>query len=147
MSVNHGMFSCDSNEWATPQYLYDELHAEFNFTLDPCCTPETAKCGKYYTPEDDGLSKQWGGEIVFMNPPYGRDIIHWMRKAYMASLNGAIVVCLVPARTDTRWWHCYAMQGDIRFIRGRIKFTRTTEKGHLRHGPAPFPSAIVILSQ
>lgn len=80
-----------------------------------------------------------------MNPPYGREIIHWMRKAYIASLNGATVVCLVPARTDTTWWHCYAMQGEVRFLRGRIKFTRRTERGHLRKGPAPFPSAIVVL--
>jgi site-specific DNA-methyltransferase (adenine-specific) len=145
-NINKGLFSCDSVEWSTPQHIYDELHAEFGFTLDPCCTAETAKCNKFYTVKDNGLSIPWGGEVVFMNPPYGREIIHWMRKAFMAYLNGAIVVCLVPARTDTKWWHCYAMQGEVRFIKGRIKFTRKTKAGHIRKGPAPFPSAVVILA-
>ena len=135
--MNKGMFTCESTDWETPQALFNELDEEFWFTLDPCCTAKNAKCKKFYTIEDDGLSKSWGGETAFMNPPYGRGIIHWMRKAFMAYLNGATVVCLVPARTDTTWWHCYAMQGEIRFIRGRIKFS-----GHKWN--APFPSAIVI---
>ena len=147
MAVNKGMFTCDSVEWSTPEHIFNQLDDEFSFTLDPCCTPQTAKCDKFYTLEDDGLSKSWGGEVVFMNPPYVRGIIHWMRKAFIASLNGATVVCLVPARTDTTWWHCYAMQGDIRFLRGRIHFTRKTAAGYIRTGRAPFPSAIVILNQ
>jgi len=143
LSVNHGMFTCNSYDWGTPQDLFDDLHAEFAFTLDPCATPETAKCPNFFTPETDGLSQPWS-DSVFMNPPYGREIGKWMAKAYAEAQGGATVVCLVPARTDTAWWHDYAMKGEIRFLRGRLKFTRRTEKGHLRHGPAPFPSAIVI---
>jgi phage N-6-adenine-methyltransferase len=131
MSVH---FSSETDTWATPQDFFDELNEEFNFTLDPCCLPSSAKCDKYYTPEDDGLSKSWDGEVVFMNPPYGREIGKWMKKASEAK---ATVVCLVPSRTDTRWWHDYAMKGDIRFIKGRLKFGDATNS-------APFPSAVVI---
>ena len=129
-------FSSKSNEWPTPQDFYDKLNAEFNFTLDPCCTKESAKCAKFYTEEDDGLSKSWQGETVFMNPPYGRAIKDWMKKACEEGQN-TTVVCLVPARTDTAWWHEYAIKGEIRFIRGRLKFG-----GH--KNSAPFPSAVVI---
>ena len=100
--MNKGMFTCESTDWETPQALFDEIDREFWFTLDPCCTSKNAKCGKFFTIEDNGLSKSWKDETVFVNPPYGREIIHWMRKAFVASLNGATVVCLVPARTDTR---------------------------------------------
>jgi phage N-6-adenine-methyltransferase len=131
-------FSSATPEWYTPQGLYDELHAEFKFTLDPCCTHENAKCEKHYTREEDGLKQSWHGEVVFMNPPYGREIGAWMRKAYEScNRNGATVVCLVPARTDTAWWHDYAMKGEIRFLRGRLKFGGAMVN-------APFPSAVVI---
>lgn len=130
-------FSSDSHTWETPQWFFDALHEEFSFTLDPCCVPETAKCEKFYTPDDDGLSQDWSGERVFMNPPYGREIINWMRKAWCESLRGALVVCLVPSRTDTVWWHEYAMKGEIRFVKGRLKF------GGAKNS-APFPSAVVI---
>lgn len=130
-------FMSKTNEWATPAQVFNELDNEFSFTLDPCSTHENAKCTKHYTLEDDGLSKDWSSDVVFMNPPYGREIALWMRKAYEESTRGAVVVCLVPSRTDTNWWHNYAIHGDIRFIKGRLKF------GDSRSG-APFPSAVVI---
>lgn len=131
-------FSSETPEWYTPQDFFDKLNAEFNFTLDPCCTHENAKCERHFTQEDDGLSQSWHGESVFMNPPYGRMIKDWMRKAYEScNRSGAQVVCLVPARTDTAWWHDYAMKGEIRFIRGRLKFGGAVDS-------APFPSAVVI---
>lgn len=139
--MNKVHFSMESNEWTTPKYLYDELDKEFNFTLDPCCTKESAKCDKYYTKEDNGLNKDWSNDIVFMNPPYGRIIPKWIEKAYNESLKGATVVCLIPARTDTRYWHNYIFpHAEVRFIKGRVKFGGN-QKGS---GAAPFPSAIVI---
>ena len=131
--------SSRSNEWETPQELYDELDKEFSFTLDPCATKESAKCDKYYTEEDNGLIQDWGG-VVFMNPPYGRQINKCIEKAYKESLKGATVVCLIPARTDTRYWWDYIFPyAEIRFIKGRIKFKKDGISA-----PAPFPSAIVI---
>lgn len=112
-------------------------HAIYNFTLDPCCTHENAKCPKHYTIAEDGLMQDWSKERVWMNPPYGRQIGEWMRKAYGASTSGALVVCLVPARTDTAWWHDYAALGCVTFIRGRLKFGGHTSS-------APFPSALVV---
>ena len=96
-------FSSQTVEWPTPQGLFNKLNTEFKFTLDPCATHENAKCKTYFTKEDDGLEQEWGQENVFMNPPYGREISDWMKKAYQSSRKGATVVCLVPARTDTRW--------------------------------------------
>nr|DAL75075.1 MAG TPA: DNA N-6-adenine-methyltransferase [Caudoviricetes sp.] len=132
-------YSSKSNEWATPQNLFDKLNEEFNFTLDPCATDENAKCSKYFTIEDDGLSKDWSNDVVFMNPPYGREIKKWIKKAYEESLNGATVVCLIPARTDTTYWHdfIFGKANDIRFLRGRLKFGNSKNS-------APFPSAIVV---
>jgi site-specific DNA-methyltransferase (adenine-specific) len=130
-------FSSNSIEWATPDWLFNALNAEFGFTLDPCSSDANAKCLRHFTPRDDGLSQDWSTEIVFMNPPYGREIGHWMRKAFESARLGATVVCLIPARTDTAWWHRYAMKGDIRFMRGRVRF-QGAENG------APFPSAVVI---
>lgn len=132
-------YSSKSNEWATPQNLFDELNDEFNFTLDPCATDENAKCSKYFTIEDDGLSKDWANDVVFMNPPYGREIKQWIKKAYEESLNGATVVCLIPARTNTTYWHDFIFDkaNDIRFLRGRLKFGNSKNS-------APFPSAIVV---
>jgi phage N-6-adenine-methyltransferase len=135
MSVH---FSSESVEWYTPQDFFDKLDAEFAFTLDPCCTHENAKCAMHFTKEDDGLQQSWHGQTVFMNPPYGREIGQWMKKAYdSCNQNGATVVCLVPARTDTAWWHDYAMKGEIRFIRGRLKFGGAAFN-------APFPCAVVV---
>ena len=132
-------YSSKTNEWSTPQAFFDELNKEFNFTLDPCATSENAKCNKYFTVEDDGLKQDWSKDTVFMNPPYGREIKYWVQKAYEESLNGATVVCLIPARTDTAYWHDYIFgkADDIRFLRGRLKFGDSKN-------PAPFPSAIII---
>lgn len=129
-------FSSQSNEWSTPQTFFDELNKEFNFTLDPCATKENAKCVKFYTKEDNGLTQSWDSEIVFCNPPYGREIKHWVKKA--SESVGGIVVLLIPARTDTAYFHDYIYnKSEIRFIRGRLKFG-----GHANS--APFPSMVVI---
>ena len=130
-------FSSERHDWTTPQDFFDQLNAEFGFTLDPCCLHETAKCSKHFTPEDDGLAQDWSDDVVFMNPPYGREIGKWVRKAYEESQRGATVVCLIPARTDTAYWHDYAMRGEVRFVRGRLKFGGSSVG-------APFPSAVVI---
>jgi phage N-6-adenine-methyltransferase len=134
-------FSSATDMWATPQATFDALSAEFGpFDLDVCATNENAKCPCYFTPEDDGLSKRWLGRC-WMNPPYGRQIGAWMRKAYEEGLQrGVIVVCLIPARTDTAWWHDYAMKGYVRFLRGRLKFGNAKSS-------APFPSAVVVFSR
>lgn len=129
-------YKSETYEWSTPQDLFDELNKEFNFTTDVCAKPENAKCKNYYSPLQDGLLQIWNS-TCWMNPPYGSQIKRWMKKAYVSSLKGATVVCLVPSRTDTEWWHTYAMEGEIRFIKGRLKFG-----GH--KDCAPFPSAIVI---
>lgn len=129
-------FSSKTNEWATPQDLFNSLNEEFGFTLDPCATPANAKCPKFFTIQEDGLSRDWDG-VVFMNPPYGREIGKWIQKAFESSLNGATVVCLVPSRTDTNWWHQYVLKGEVRFLKGRLRFGDG-------NGCAPFPSAIVI---
>lgn len=130
-------FMSQTSEWETPGETYRDLDREFGFTLDPCSTLENAKCAKFFTVADDGLSKDWGNETVFMNPPYGREIYDWMKKAHESSLKGATVVCLVPSRTDTKWWHEFAMKGDIRFLKGRLKFNNYKYS-------APFPSAVVV---
>ncbi|MEW9106742.1 DNA N-6-adenine-methyltransferase [Paenibacillus sp.] len=130
------MFSSETDMWATPQWLFDELNHEFGFETDVCAVDGNAKCLKYFTPEIDGLSQTWEG-VCWMNPPYGRTIGKWMKKAFESSTDGATVVCLVPARTDTAWWHDYAIHGEVRFLRGRLKF------GDAKNS-APFPSAVVI---
>ncbi len=134
--MNNGMFTSETDLWSTPQDLFDVLDSIYHFTIDVCATPENAKCERYFTPEDDGLSQSWNG-ICWMNPPYGRQIGKWLRKAYESAQNGATVVCLIPARTDTAWWHDYVMKGNVRFLRGRLKF------GGAKNS-APFPSAIVV---
>ena len=135
------MFSSEDMTWSTPQEFFDKLNEEFNFTLDPCCVPSTAKCNIYFTPEVDGLKQSWEGHTVFMNPPYGREINKWLRKAYEESLKGTIVVCLIPSRTDTKYWHDYCMKAsEIRFIKGRLKFGNSVIS-------APFPSAVVIFGK
>ncbi len=134
------MFSSKTDEWSTPQDFFDELNKEFDFTLDPCATPENAKCEKYYTKEDDGLKQDWSGETVFCNPPYGRAIKDWVKKCYEESKKpNTTVVMLIPARTDTSYFHDYIYHKakEIRFIRGRLKF------GNAKNS-APFPSMVVI---
>lgn len=123
-------------EWETPSDLFHELDKEFNFTLDPCASSENAKCKKFYTIQENGLSKDWSGNRVFVNPPFGNQISKWVRKSFDEAEN-CVVVMLIPARTDTTWWHEYVIKGEVRFIKGRIKF------GGAKYN-APFPSAIVI---
>lgn len=115
---------------------FDELDEEFGFTMDVCALPHNAKCERFLTPDDDALSLPWEG-VCWMNPPYGRGIAAWLQKAWEESQRGATVVCLVPSSTDTRWWHEYVMRGEVRFIRGRLRFSGVTTS-------APFPSAIVV---
>jgi phage N-6-adenine-methyltransferase len=134
--VNEGIFSSKTDMWSTPQEFFDRQNAIYNFELDVCATKDNAKCDRYFTEADDGLSQEWVG-TCWMNPPYGREIGKWMRKAYESSQSGATVVCLVPARTDTAWWHDFATNGQIEFIRGRLKFGGSKNS-------APFPSAIVV---
>lgn len=138
--ITSGLMSSLADDWATPKKLFDELDAEFGFTLDVCANAVNHKVDRYFDVEMDGLAQVWDG-VVWMNPPYGRTIKLWMKKAVEAWQSGATVVCLVPARTDTAWWHDYAVQAtEIRFIRGRVKF----EKPGLKSDAAPFPSAIVV---
>lgn len=138
--MNRVMFSSKSNEWATPPELFSELDAEFGFSLDPCATDDNHKCPKYYTQKDDGLRQNWGGERVFCNPPYGRAIGEWVRKcSEEAKKPGTLVVLLIPARTDTAYFHDYIYRKarEVRFLRGRLRFGGATNS-------APFPSMIVI---
>ncbi len=134
--MNSVHFSSQTPEWETPQSLFDTLNNTYHFTLDPCATPQNAKCARFFTKEQDGLSQTWTG-TVFLNPPYGREIGKWIQKAYESSLAGATVVCLLPARTDTRWFHTYCLQGSITFLRGRLKFGKARSS-------APFPSMLVV---
>ena len=136
MTINQGLMTSNTDLWSTPRDFFDDYNAVYHFDVDVCATAENALCAKFYSPEDDGLSKEWYG-TCWMNPPYGREIGKWMQKAYESSLHGATVVCLVPARTDTAWWHDYAMKGNIEFIRGRLKFGGSKNS-------APFPSAVVV---
>lgn len=129
------MFSSKTDLWSTPQEFFDELNREFGFTLDACATPENAKCENYFSPEIDGLSQEWGKNTVWCNPPYGREIGAWVRKA---SESEALTVMLLPARTDTKWFHDYIYhKAEIRFIKGRLKF------GDGKNS-ASFPSMIVV---
>lgn len=140
--MNDVLFSSDKNYWETPQDLFDKLDSEFHFTLDPCSTHENAKCEKHYTQEDDGLSKPWGGERVFCNPPYGRDLKKWVRKAYQSIWHpNTVVVMLIPARTDTSWFQEYILhRAEVRFLPGRVRFEINGEK----RGASTFPSMVVV---
>lgn len=135
------MFSSASDQWATPQWLFDDFNAEFGFTLDACALPSNAKCAKYFTPEVDGLVQDWSGEVVWCNPPYGREIGKWVKKcAEESKKNNTTVVALLPARTDTKWFHEYIYRrAEVVFLRGRLKF------GDAKNS-APFPSMIVIFN-
>jgi phage N-6-adenine-methyltransferase len=138
------LFSSSSDNWATPQDFFDKLNEEFHFTLDVCATPENAKCERYFTPEMDGLKQEWTG-VCWCNPPYSQ-IKQWIQKASESASNGATVVMLIPARTDTSYWHRYIWDTEqhrprpgveVRFIKGRLKFGGSKNS-------APFPSAVVI---
>ena len=132
------MFSSKTDLWGTPQDLFDKLDAEFHFDLDVCAMPENAKCEQYYTPEQDGLVQEWTG-TCWCNPPYGRQIGKWVKKA---SECGTTVVMLIPARTDTKWFHDYIYgKAEVRFLRGRLHFVSA---GGAVMDRAPFPSMVVV---
>ena len=131
---NNVHFSSETNDWFTPKDFYDKLNEEFNFTLDPC--PLGWNEMDENTRPESGLTRSWDNEVVFCNPPYGREIGHWIKKASEA--RGGVVVMLIPARTDTRYFHDYIYgKAEIRFIRGRLKFGDSKNS-------APFPSMVVI---
>ena len=134
------MFSSASDLWETPQEFFDKLDAEFHFALDVCALPENAKCSNYFTPEQDGLTRPWTG-TCWCNPPYGRQVGRWVKKASESAEAGATVVMLLPARTDTRWFHQYIYgKTEIRFIPGRLKFGGGKSS-------APFPSMVVVFKK
>jgi phage N-6-adenine-methyltransferase len=136
---NNGRYNGNGREWATPPEIFDPLHAEFGFTLDVCATPQNAKLPRYFTEPENGLFQDWTGERVWMNPPYGREVYAWTRKARES---GTLVVGLLPASTDLQWWHddVIGHASDIRWLRGRVRF--------LTDGPYRasgfFPSVIVV---
>ena len=135
--VSKVMFSSKTDEWSTPQDLFDNLNQEFHFTLDVCATSSNAKCKKYFTREQDGLIQNWDNEIVWCNPPYGREIGLWVKKCFEHK-NTAVM--LLPARTDTKWFHEYIYhKAEIRFIKGRLKFESAKNT-------APFPSMIILFN-
>jgi len=137
--MNTVLFSSKNDVWETPQEFFDTLNEEFQFTLDACALPHNAKCRLFFTPQDDGLVQDWKGHAVFVNPPYGRKIAAWVEKCYHESRKeNTKVVMLIPARTDTAYFHQYIYgKAEIRFIKGRLKF------GNAQHG-APFPSMVVV---
>jgi phage N-6-adenine-methyltransferase len=128
--------SSKTDKWETPQWLFDKYNAIYNFGTDVCALPSNAKCSYFYTEEQDGLKQEWQG-VCWMNPPYGRKIGAWVKKAFESAQQGATVVCLLPARTDTKWFHNYCTQGDIEFIKGRVTFGDAINS-------APFPSMVVV---
>ena len=132
------VFSSNSDEWETPEGLFSALDSEFHFDLDPCATSGNHKCDNYYTKEEDGLTKSWGGRRVFCNPPYSK-IAVWVEKAYRETrTDNTLVVLLIPSRTDTRYFHDFIYhRSEIRFWKGRLRFSGADHN-------APFPSMIVI---
>jgi site-specific DNA-methyltransferase (adenine-specific) len=139
MSISKALYTSRTDEWSTPQDMFDELHREFNFTVDAAAGKDNAKCKRYFDKETNGLVQSWAGETVWCNPPYGRQIGKWMKKALVESRHPrTTVVMLVPARTDTAWFHDYVYhRAEIRFLCGRLKF------GGAQYN-APFPSMVVI---
>ena len=137
--IHEALYSSRSEEWSTPPDFFRLLDEEFHFTLDPCATAANAKCARFFTKADNGLLQDWGSDVVFCNPPYGKQIPDWARKCHDAALNGATVVLLAHSRTDTRWFHDWVYQraAEIRFVRGRLKFGN-------RNQSAPFPSLVAI---
>ena len=141
--MNKGLFTSNTDQWATPQWFYDELNKEFNFNLDPCADEHNHKCEKYFNKEQNGLAQDWNGYRVFCNPPHGREIGKWVKKAHDTNRDSnSLIVMLLPARTDTKWFHDYIYgKAEIRFLRGRLKFE---DENGAAMNPAPFPSMVVI---
>ncbi|MGD1036370.1 MAG: DNA N-6-adenine-methyltransferase [Roseiarcus sp.] len=139
MTIHQSLYSSRSEEWPTPRSFYDALNKEFHFSLDACASKENAKCGMFFTKDDDGLTRDWGAHRVFCNPPYGKTMRQWARKCFEASQRGATVVLLAHARTDTRWFHqwVYGKAAEIRFVKGRLRFGDGTQS-------APFPSLVAV---
>jgi phage N-6-adenine-methyltransferase len=140
--INSGLFTSNSSEWETPQDFFDELNKIWQFTTDVCASKENHKCNNYFTKETNGLTQPWSG-VCWMNPPYGREIGEWTKKAFESSVN-ATVVGLLPARTDTKWFHDYiyspqldTIHQSMIFVRGRLTFVGAKNS-------APFPSMIVV---
>lgn len=135
--MNQALFSSKSVEWETPPELFRALDEEFGFTLDVCASEENKKCEKFFSRAEDGLKQKWSG-VCWCNPPYGREVGTWVAKAAKEAGARTTVVMLLPARTDTKWFHGYIYgQAEVRFLPGRLKF------GGSKNG-APFPSMIVI---
>ncbi len=144
MPSNNVHFSSQSSDWETPSDFFNRLRGEFRFTLDVCATDENAKCTAYYTEEHNALTKRWYRAVAphcwaWMNPPYGREIKHWVQKAALQNALGLSIVCLLPARTDTKWFHdhVFGTCQELRLVKGRLKF------GSHRNS-APFPSMVAI---
>jgi hypothetical protein len=146
MMLNQGLFSSEKQDWCTPQQFFDELDAEFHFVLDAAATHQNSKCKRCFTPEDDGLIQNWDmGGAVYCNPPYGKEIGLWVKKAYEEAQKGTTIVMLIPARTDTKYFHEYIYhKAEIRFVKGRLKFT---DENGTPKGTAPFPSMVVIYNR
>ena len=135
--MDKALFSSATAEWETPHDLFAFLDKRFGFEVDVCATAENAKCARWYDKKTDGLSREWAGRC-WMNPPYGREIGAWVRKARLEAERGALVVGLLPARTDTKWWHeNVTRHADVCFIAGRLRFGAAKNS-------APFPSAVVV---
>lgn len=133
------LFSSKSEDWETPQDLFDKLNEVFYFTLDVCASAKNAKCKKYFTKEQDGLAQNWGMNTVWCNPPYGRQIGEWVEKC---ACYPRCSVMLLPARTDTKWFHEWIYKNDdayVYFLKGRLRF------GDAKNS-APFPSMIVVFN-
>ena len=138
MTINQGLFSSATGDWSTPQDFFDDANREFKFDLDVCASHENAKCARFYTRLDNGLGHSWKGYTCWMNPPYGREIGAWVKKAYEEGCLGTTVVGLLPARTDTKWFHDYIYgKTEIRFVKGRLKFGGSKNS-------APFPSMLIV---
>lgn len=143
-------YSSKSNEWETPKDIFNLLNEEFHFELDAAATKDNHLCNYFYTKEENSLVQDWSKfKSIFCNPPYGREIGKFIKKGFEESLKGSVVVFLIPARVDTKWWHEYCSKGEVRFIKGRLKFNNRIfpswkEDGTHKISPAPFPSAVVI---
>jgi site-specific DNA-methyltransferase (adenine-specific) len=143
-----GLYSSNKSDWSTPKWLFDEIDAVFHFTLDVAADMFNCKCNKWFGPNENGLKQDWSNEVCWMNPPYGREIGKWVEKARTESIRGATVVCLLPARTDTKWFHnsIVSWANYIGFIKGRISFGSYDGDGY-KESPAPFPSMLVVFDR
>lgn len=138
--ITKGMFTSNKEDWETPQDLFEKLNEEFHFTLDAAANEKNAKCAIYYTEKEDALKQNWNNEIIWCNPPYGKKIKSFVEKAFYTWLQypKTTVVMLLPARTDTKWFHDYVYKrAEIRFLKGRLHFSNSKNA-------APFPSMVAI---